>query len=306
MARIGFKKANDIWENFISKIETSNVTKFYYWLKLVEYHYNKNLPKILYYLRTMSNDKENITDEEIRNSILGLDTLDKLRRGSYQKLEEYIDKYNFYEWIRKFNTIVNKAFFKYIKKRFPSKDIKNIKQRFEREREKYDYDFDNIKRKTLIVTAEIEYSIMTIFPDFLKCSSLEKLGFPKNKSLDVEKAIGYLQNRHPFNEKAFVAPINLARKKNSKNKKIQKILIDMIDNKRDPIETLNKLDHIYEKETKQEEIEKNKDYPSFFEKEDFFKDFEKQLKNLGIKNKAELYKDMRFQANLFKMPALKN
>ena len=52
-------------------------------------------------------------------------------------------------------------------------------------------------------------------------------------------------------------------------------------------------------------MKSKKDYPSFFEKEDFFNDFEKQLKGLGIANKIDLYEGLRFLANTFKLPDLK-
>ena len=47
----------------------------------------------------MSDDNRNITDEKVRESILGLDTMNKLRYGSFQKWEEYIKKYNVDEWM---------------------------------------------------------------------------------------------------------------------------------------------------------------------------------------------------------------
>ena len=158
------------------------------------------------------------------------------------------------------NNVMDMAFVKYIKKSFPSEDIKNIEQRFERERKKYDDDFDNIKRKTLIITAEIEYSIMTIFPDFLKYPSLEKLGASHNKALVIEEAIGYLQNRHPFNEKAFLALSRLIRNKTPENKRFEKIIKDTLDNKLDFNEIFGDIEEIKVKK----EIEKQKRLSFFF------------------------------------------
>jgi len=300
LAKVGYRKANELWEKYIKNIESHSITKFYFWLELIKFHYILGIQPT-YYIERMKNEKIQ-NNKDIADLFTRVYILELFRKESWV---EKISNDELFKWNDSFSALVNKAFQNYINS--INKNINEaIKKQISNELIKFDEEFIRIKEKTISRMSEIAYSLLIIFPDFLRKQALVKLGIDNKKADDIDLAIRYMYNRHPFYEKFSDANKREFEKlQNNKNhiksdKEFNK-LIDRMEN-----EKTNYTGWVkdFERYVEKQKIEKTKEEAKkcFFEETDFFKGCSKQLNILGYKNKYELYTDLRKISNSFYIP----
>lgn len=294
LGKIGHKKANAIWVSFIDSLECSDVSKFRFWLYTVENDFITSFSAGYYYLR-----KKKGIYRKRENELLYNDLLMKLEWLETLKYESYADKLlkdkEFAEWNSRFRYIVEKAFVNYVKKIKPKSSIQKIKKQYIKEYNMYIDEVHQIYNKMLLKYCETGFSTLVLFPDFIVHQALEHYGMSKKESIDLENAIKYNYQRHPFIEKFCKATANNIKKIKSE--------IDNSYNKNQPkvYNFKNILKKYYEKEKSERKIETT----YFLKTIEFFKGFENDLFELGINNLDDLYTDLESISGIYTIPKLK-
>ena len=302
LGKVGYRKANYIWQQFLDDADISDVTKFYFWLKLIEFHYLTEFRPIFHMKRVQH--KREVSGMKLNDIKISIDLFKTLR------YEDWVEKFATSEkfaWDDSFRDIVYEAFVKFVKIKYSNLDIKKVKKQFDNDLNRYNTKFDEIKNRSLVEMAKIGYAMMILIPDFIRHQALEKLGMPQNDAMNIDKAIRYMYNQHPYIEKFWSATGKTIEKQgkeflNIKDKEMELLSNKIFDESTIAGKAVKLFDKYCNEIREKEKIDKEKKSITILEKIDFFQDFESNLKDLGYTSRHELYEELRDFANFYSCP----
>lgn len=283
LKKVGERKANIIWNEFIDNIDAHKLIKFLMWLLLIRDNILDNLGLIIVRSRWSKINESN----PVKNIYLYSEKMQKTVNEIYNGIIINQQK--------QFKIIFKKAYLNYFKKIHP--DLKKLNELIKESQKKYNKKFeetidqirDNLMDSRLFFTTS---------QNELICWADIKYGynFDKEKTNNILTSLSYAMFDHPFSKKIdhLFQNLILERINSLKNKSIEKELSKYID--------------ITKFKTSAKNITlKNKkinSYSTFFSDIDFFSGFEKELETKINCNKKELYKQMDRYGNIFKKPEI--
>lgn len=284
LGKFGYKKANKLWEEYLENCNCSNFTKFRFWLYLIEKNFITSIQfyRVFHKYKNKSNSqKEKLSMKDV---FFDISLLTELRYSSY--VDTFLKDEDIDNWQESFSKIFEIAFVNYIKSNINKKKISFVKEKYFTEYNENINDLHNVLIKTIKVIGGTGYSMLVFFPDFLVHQVFENLGMQKKQSTDLEKAVKYNYNRHPFVEKFFKSSDNQFKKLLIKEKLNPDIDIDIIKN------TKNQKD-------------KDTGIVSFFKETKFFNELEYKLIELGFNDLDEFFSALNSHPDFSPIPKIK-
>ncbi len=299
LAKFGYRKANNLWREYLNDCNCSDFTKFRFWLHLIENTFLTSRQSLDFFKKSKSNSKSKYKDMFSRLEVLVL-------TEHYSWLDVYLEQ-GLKEWQEKIRKIFEIAFVNYIKRVKPKKEIPVIRKRYSKEYDENIDDCNNVSKGILKIIGNTGYSMLLFFPDSLVHQTFENLGFNKEHSVNLEKAIKYIYNRHPFRKKFFESSINEAEKIRSDfdldfDNEAEEIFKN--ENIDDNEKVKQAFEYYHNEISKREKEDKNKDNRtvSFFKENNFFDDLEEQIIKLGFDNIEEFYSLFNYEPDLTPIP----
>lgn len=282
--RIGLKKGNIKWKEYIKTHNVKPVTELYLYLELIQFHYKltpqaqkrmqdvRNFQMKPIYISSLKEIDKLVQQQ--RQGETGLKNVNKIVteiRSLLNLLDSEVTTEEFQSFESRFSTVFQNAFFRFIKER----NIKYTKVDYIDDFDIVKKDFDFFLQDSALRRVEMGHFFVVMQPATVRHGDL-----PWFHSDEDEKGIEAITQANDVNfSPIFADRLEKDRKKlQNKAKKLMK-------------GSFNDVEHV-----------QNIKPLSFFEEYDFFKGFDKELNLLGYDDRHQLYKELHDVAIAFYVP----